>query len=538
MLAGNLRNCCGTEQSVLRPRWPLRARCVLSSVWSCTMPRPLPRDLRKALDLLEAESGRPWNVDDLAAACGVARRTLQKHFRHFLGRTPIELLRELRLDRARQELLRAPPEATVTEVATRSGFTHLGRFATRYRERHGESPSATLGRRPLALAHPGPSLPILSAAERPTIAVLPFELIGPDTFRAGGLHEEIAAAIWRLHWVNVVAPSHARYHLRGKVRDDVRGRLRVTVILVEASIGRALWAERWDGDRNDVFGFEERVAAGVTRAIVPTLRNAEIDRACRRDRTQLNAWELTMRALPRVVSLEAASEGMAIELLEQAIELAPEDALPMSVAAWCHGLRAGHHFTARPDEEKAAARTLAARATMLNTGDALVETMLAAGYTLAHDLEAAAIHAKRALALDGGSAWAWGRSAWIKAYRGEPMEAVERFQIARALAPADPLNFLCSVGIAAAQFDAARYAESIRWYKRALAENPAVTWTHRFLAPTYVLAGRMDEARRSLAAFTTEFPDLTIADVRSGLPWNVHYLDRVAEGLERVGMRP
>jgi tetratricopeptide (TPR) repeat protein len=175
---------------------------------------------------------------------------------------------------------------------------------------------------------------------------------------------------------------------------------------------------------------------------------------------------------------------------------------------------------------------------MLNTGDALVETMLAAGYTLAHDLEAAAIHAKRALALDGGSAWAWGRSAWIKAYRGEAMEAVERFQIARALAPADPLNFLCSVGIAAAQFDAARYAESIRWYKRALAENPAVTWTHRFLAPTYVLAGRMDEARRSLAAFTTEFPDLTIADVRSGLPWNVHYLDRVAEGLERVGMRP
>ncbi len=502
------------------------------------MSRPLPQDLRKALDRVEAESGRPWTVDELAASCGVARRTLQKHFRRFLNRSPIGFLRELRLDRARQEFLRASPEATVTEIATRHGFTHLGRFATRYRERYGETPSATLRRRLFALADPGPSLPMLSAAGRPTIAVLPFDLIGPEAFRAGGLHEEITAAIWRLHWINVATPAHARYHLRGKVRDDIRGRLRVTVILVEASIGRVLWAERWDGDRNDVFGFEERVAAGVTRAILTTLRDAEIDRACRQDRTQLNAWELTMRALPRVVSLEAASEGMALELLEQAMELAPHDALPMSVAAWCHGLRAGHHFTARRDEEKAAARGLAARAATLNTGDALTETMLAAGYTLAHDLGAAAVHAERALTLDGGSAWAWGRSAWIKAYRGEPVEAIEQFQIARALAPADSLNFLWSVGIASAQFDAGRYAESIRWYKRALAENPAVTWTNRFLAPTYVLAGRMEEARRSLAVYTAEYPDLTIADVRSGLPWNAHYLDLVAEGFERVGMRP
>jgi len=164
--------------------------------------------------------------------------------------------------------------------------------------------------------------------------------------------------------------------------------------------------------------------------------------------------------------------------------------------------------------------------------------MLAAGYTLAHDLEAAAIHAERALTLDGGSAWAWGRSAWIKAYRGEAMEAIEQFQIARALAPADSLNFLCSVGIAAAQFQIARYEESVRWYKRALAENPAATWTNRFLAPTCILAGRVDEARQSFAMFTAEFPDLTIADVRSGLPWNSHYIDRTADGLETLGMRP
>ena len=164
--------------------------------------------------------------------------------------------------------------------------------------------------------------------------------------------------------------------------------------------------------------------------------------------------------------------------------------------------------------------------------------MLAAGYTLAHDLDAAAVRAERALALDGGSAWAWGRSAWIKAYRGEAAEAIEEFQMARTLAPADLLNFLCSVGIASAKFQTAQYEDFIRWYKRAIAENPAVTWTNRFLAPAYMLAGRTEEARRSFAAFTAEFPDLTIVDVRSGLPWNSIYLDGVAEGLESLGMRP
>jgi tetratricopeptide (TPR) repeat protein len=163
--------------------------------------------------------------------------------------------------------------------------------------------------------------------------------------------------------------------------------------------------------------------------------------------------------------------------------------------------------------------------------------MLSAGYCLAHDLATAAIHAERALVLDGGSAWAWGRSGWIKAYAGEAAEAIERFQIARALAPADRLNFLCSVGIAAGHFWAARYAESARWLERALAENPAAVWIHHTLTPAYALGGRKDEARQSLAELTRVSPDLTIAQIRSGLPYRSDFLDRVADGLESVGMR-
>jgi TolB-like protein len=53
------------------------------------------------------------------------------------------------------------------------------------------------------------------AVERPTIAVLPFDLIGPGARCAAGLPEEIVVAIWRLHCMNVITASQARYHLRG-----------------------------------------------------------------------------------------------------------------------------------------------------------------------------------------------------------------------------------------------------------------------------------------------------------------------------------
>jgi adenylate cyclase len=121
---------------------------------------------------------------------------------------------------------------------------------------------------------------------------------------------------------------------------------------------------------------------------------------------------------------------------------------------------------------------------------------------------------------------------------GRALDGAAVSTLRSVLAPADVLNFLWSVGIASAEFQSARYGESIAWYHRALAENPASTWTKRFLAPAYVLAGRVDEAHHTFAEFTSAFPDLTITAVRSSLPWNALFLDRVSEGLETVGMRP
>jgi hypothetical protein len=281
---------------------------------------------------------------------------------------------------------------------------------------------------------------------RPTLAVLPLELTGRGAHSAGEMAEEIAAAIMRLHWCTVAAPARAQYHLRGKIRRDAKGWLRITALLLDTTTGRYVWADHFDGSDGDFFSFQERVITRIVRAVEQSLRAVEVDRCSRKDASQLNAWELTMRALPRVLSLEPAAEGAALECLEQAMESAREDPLPAALAAWCHGLRAGHHFTPKPEVERKMALSLAARAAKLNSYDPLSETFLAAGYTLAHDLTTATIHVERALALDGGSSWAWGRSGWIEAYLGRPGNAIERFQIARTLAPTDPLNSYARLG--------------------------------------------------------------------------------------------
>ena len=497
----------------------------------------LPRDLKRALELIRADPTRGWTIGELAKSCGMTPRTLQKRFQRFVGRGPLGFLRDLRLDLVRKELLVAPRNASVTQIAMRCGFSHLGRFATEYSKHYGETPSATLRRSQETLRDVRlPPAPLSLAITRPTLAVLPFEMIGPDAKRGNDIADEIAAALLRLRCITVVAPGRAQYHLRGKIRGDGMGSTRITALLLDVVTGRYVWADHYDGDDRDLSWCQDRVTTRMARAVERSVRAVEIDRCCLKDASQLNAWELTMRALPRALSLGPAAEGMALELLEEAMELAPEDALPVALAAWCHGLRAGHHFTSKPEAERRLARTLVTRAAKLSLGDPLAETFLAAGYTLAHDLETAAIHVERALMLNGGSSWAWGRSGWIEAYRGQAGNAIERFQIARTLDLADPLNFLCAIGIGAAHFEAARYEQAVSWFTRALSEHPTAVWNNRFLVPAYVLAGRRDEAKKSFAAFTHAFPNLTIEQVRAGLPYSTGFLDRVAEGLERVGM--
>lgn len=84
------------------------------------------------------------SIVDLCAALGVSERTLQYTFRDTLDMTPGAYLRVLRLNRARAMVLDPAYGAeSVTQIAMRWGFFHLGRFAGDYRRMFLEGPADT-----------------------------------------------------------------------------------------------------------------------------------------------------------------------------------------------------------------------------------------------------------------------------------------------------------------------------------------------------------------------------------------------------------
>ena len=100
---------------------------------------------RRARQLAD-DMDRPANIAMLAATLRVSISNLEKAFISATGLPPKKYLLHRRLNRARQALLAADPLGpdSVTTVALDLGFTELGRFAVRYRQFFGESPSQTL----------------------------------------------------------------------------------------------------------------------------------------------------------------------------------------------------------------------------------------------------------------------------------------------------------------------------------------------------------------------------------------------------------
>jgi len=101
--------------------------------------------LRRAMAFIEEFAGHDIGAADIAAGAHVTLRAVQHAFQRHLGTTPTAYLRQVRLDRARQELRAASPaHATVTEIASRWGFPSPSRFTAHYRAAYGELPRDTL----------------------------------------------------------------------------------------------------------------------------------------------------------------------------------------------------------------------------------------------------------------------------------------------------------------------------------------------------------------------------------------------------------
>lgn len=102
--------------------------------------------LRRAVSFIREQHQENISLAQIARAAGINPRTLQLRFQADLGVTPIQFLRDIRLDRARSQLLNSAESALVSQVAYDCGYSHLGRFARDFRARFGQSPSEFIRR--------------------------------------------------------------------------------------------------------------------------------------------------------------------------------------------------------------------------------------------------------------------------------------------------------------------------------------------------------------------------------------------------------
>jgi AraC-like DNA-binding protein/tetratricopeptide (TPR) repeat protein len=494
----------------------------------------LPRSVRRAVEAMYANVGRAWTVAELAAVAGVSSRTLQRQFLAFLRKTPGATLRDISFEHARRELLQGAAGAKIMDIALRSGFLHGGRFSAEYRSRYGETPSQTLKRQVVFVSALAGAPSFFSQSRDGPKVVF-------DRIEASSEHREIAAeiaddlglALSRAGISITRQPGSAPYQLIGAIRCSGT-QTRLVLRLIDNETGRQLWVHR--SDRNLADTTEEHLSTRIAAALQPCLRLAEIDHALRKPDIDLRPNDLALRAMPGVLLLNAEGNARALELLYQALRLDPGHALATALAAWAHIQRVVYHFTTEPERERTWSLELAQKARTLG-GDATVLAVLGNALTLLSELDTAELIIRKALALDGGSAWAWSRSGWIDAYRGCPESAVDRFKIALDLAPQDPLAFNSLVGIGCAHFAAGNYSEAARWQQRALNEHPSASWVHRTLCPAYLLAGAEPEARRSLVALRKHYPQLTLSKVQQGLPpLPEAYRNLVVGALHGVGL--
>ena len=95
-------------------------------------------------DYIRAHLSEPITLTELESISELSARGLQYAFRRHFSCTPMQWIREQRLNLAHERLLHAAPGDTVASVALSLGFTNLGTFSNLYQQRFQQFPSVSL----------------------------------------------------------------------------------------------------------------------------------------------------------------------------------------------------------------------------------------------------------------------------------------------------------------------------------------------------------------------------------------------------------
>jgi TolB-like protein/Tfp pilus assembly protein PilF len=403
------------------------------------------------------------------------------------------------------------------------------------------------------------SQPHLSWTRRPAVAVLPFRNLGgnpEEGYFGDGITEDIISGLSHSHSLYVIARNSTlryrdrqmdpreiaaelgvRYILQGSVRRQAP-RLRISSELIDAVSNRTVWAEKFDGGDDEIFDFQDRIAASIVGALEPRVYQVEAAHAFEKPTESLDAYDCVLRALSLLYTFDDADFAEAGGYLRRAVALDPLYAQAHAYLAWWYNLATGEGRSGDLAADSGKAALASMTAVELDPNDAFC--LAVAGHIQAYlkrNLETAVDMFDRALQVNENSAFAWGVSGSTYCFLGRPDEAMERLRNAWRLSPFDPLNFWFCTVAGLAEFVASRYDQAIGWLRKAQRMNARFVACHRTLTASLALSGDIEAARIAAKDLLSVVPAFRVSVIASTYPLRrPGDLERLVEGLRLAGV--
>jgi adenylate cyclase len=404
-----------------------------------------------------------------------------------------------------------------------------------------------------AFANASKSLPL---PDKPSIAVLPFQNMSGNPeqeYFADGIAEDVLTTLSKIQELMVIARNSsfvfkgqardireigrilgARYVLEGSVR-KAGNRVRLAVQLIDSLNGSHVWADRFEGDLDDVFELQDRMTQDIVAALEVQLTLGEEVRVWRKRSGSPLVYEHYLKGRTLYVNFAKHTHAQARSEFGQALAINPvyTPALGMLGFVLTDQVRFGWEKNEATTYE--AALECAARALKIDpdSGDAYV----AIGYTRLfqrrHDDALAA--GEKAIALGPSDAGAYHMAAMFHGYSGDFRKAAEYEQQAQRLSPLSRNE--SKVDEARARFHLGDLVAARDIASRVLIEKPRWLTAQTVLVAALWSLGSEDEARVTVTKILANHPNLTASRWAQGLPYRHQKdLDAVVTPLRLAGM--
>ncbi|MFK7882296.1 adenylate/guanylate cyclase domain-containing protein [Roseobacter sp.] len=397
------------------------------------------------------------------------------------------------------------------------------------------------------------------AFTKPSIAVLPFTNMSGDPdqeYFVDGMVEDIITALSRFDELAVIARNSTfvykgkaveirqvgrdlgvRYVLEGSVRKAGQ-RLRITGQLIDAATGAHLWAEKFDGQLEDVFDLQDQITTNVVGELEPNIRKSEIARVRRTPAANLGAYDLLLRALPKLYAVRPEENRKALEMLEQALELDPDYGAALGHAGWALVQRLTRGWPAYCNDDRARAVSWAYRALAAGPDESRAQVL--GGFVLTmlrEDYEAGLSAVRRSLAINPGSSHVMALAGSALTFGGAFDEGRIILEKSIALSRNDPTVFAALSVVAVANLFTGNMEAAIVFANESLTVNPNWDSPRWVLITAYVETNRIEKARSVAATLLEANPGARASVYEQALPLrNPEHRAKVARSLMEAGI--